>query len=206
VAYLYRCVDKEDKTISAQRTRDIAAAKRFLAQAMTKRGVPQKITLDGYTASHEAVAELQAEKRLPNDLVVLTNRYVNNIFEQDHRRVKQKVRPMLGFKRFAHATITITGSELAQQIQKGNLYLINLLPSSTRFAGLECSAGCLSSTSSRCSLIFICELHRNLPMYGYPAQGLVLSFRDAGHPSSVLPWPNSRSSNGRCSGRTKIHT
>jgi transposase-like protein len=41
--------------------RDIAAAKRFFEQAIEKRGVPEKITLDGYAASHEAVAELQEE-------------------------------------------------------------------------------------------------------------------------------------------------
>ena len=73
-AHLYRCVDKEGQPIDflLSEHRDSAAAKRFLAQAVTKRGVPQQITLDGYTASHEAVAELQAEKRLPNDLVVRT--------------------------------------------------------------------------------------------------------------------------------------
>jgi len=38
--------------------------------------------------------------------------------EQDHRRVKQRVRPMLGFKRFAHAAITITGIELVHQLKK----------------------------------------------------------------------------------------
>ncbi len=98
--------------------RDIAAAKRFLQQAIEKRGVPQKLTLDGYAASHVAVGELQEEGVLPAKLLVRTNRYLNNIIEQDHRRVKQRVRPMLGFKRFDHATITITGIELAHQIKK----------------------------------------------------------------------------------------
>ena len=27
--------------------------------------------------------------------------YLNNVVEQDHRRIKQRLRPMLGFKRFA---------------------------------------------------------------------------------------------------------
>ena len=39
--------------------------------------------------------------------------------EQDHRRVKQCVRPMLGFKGLAHAIVTLTGIELVQQIKKG---------------------------------------------------------------------------------------
>jgi transposase-like protein len=100
--------------------RDIAAAKRFFAEAMIKRrGIPQKLTLDGDAASHVAVGELQEEGILPATLRVRTNRYLNNLIEQDHRRVKQGVRPIPGFKRFDHATTTITGIELIHQIQKG---------------------------------------------------------------------------------------
>ena len=62
----------------------MAAAKRFLQQAIEKRGVPQKITLDGYAVSHAAVAELQEEGLLPATLLVRTNRYLNNVIEQDH--------------------------------------------------------------------------------------------------------------------------
>jgi transposase-like protein len=61
--------------------RDIPAAKRFLQQAIEQRGAPQRITLDGYAATHAAVAGLQAENLLPADLVVRTNRYLNNIIE-----------------------------------------------------------------------------------------------------------------------------
>jgi transposase-like protein len=96
----------------------MAAAKRFLQQAIEKCGVPQKITLDGYAASHVAVGELQEEGSLPATLLVRTNRYLNNVIEQDHRRVKQRVRPMLGFKCFAHAAVTISGIELVHQIKK----------------------------------------------------------------------------------------
>ena len=56
---------------------------------------------------------------MPATLLVRTNRYLNNVIEQDHRRVKQRVRPMLGFKHFGHASITITGIELVHQIKKG---------------------------------------------------------------------------------------
>jgi transposase-like protein len=40
------------------------------------------------------------------------------MIEQDHRRVKQRVRPMLGFKRLTHATGTISGIALVHQIKK----------------------------------------------------------------------------------------
>ena len=119
-AYLYRGVDKGEQTIDffLSGRRDIAAAKRFLQQAIEKCGVPQKITLDGYAASQVAVGELQEEGILPAELRVRTNGYLNNMIEQDHRRVKQRVRPMLGFKRLSHATITITGIELVHQSKK----------------------------------------------------------------------------------------
>ena len=118
--YLYRGVDTEGQTIDffLSAPRDIAAAKRFLQQAIKKRGAPEKITLDGYAASHVAVAELQDEATLPTGLIVRTNEYLNNVIEQDHRRVKQRVWPMLGFKRFGHAAITISGIELVHQIKK----------------------------------------------------------------------------------------
>ena len=38
--------------------------------------------------------------------------------KQDHRRVKQRIRPMLGFKRFDNAAVTISGIELAEKIKK----------------------------------------------------------------------------------------
>ena len=98
--------------------RDSAAVKRVLQQAIKKRGVPEKMILDGYAASHVAVAELQDEGQRPAGLTGRTRKDLNNVSEQDHRRVKQRVRPMLGFKRFAHATITITGIELIHQIKK----------------------------------------------------------------------------------------
>ena len=89
--------DREGQTVDffLSEQRDIAAAKRFLQQAIEKRGVPQKIMLDGYAASHVAVGELQDEGILPAELLVRTNRYLNNMIEEDHRRVKQRVRPML---------------------------------------------------------------------------------------------------------------
>jgi transposase-like protein len=44
---------------------------------------------------------------------------LNDLVEHDHRRVKQRIRPMLGFKRFDNALVTIFGIELAEKIKKG---------------------------------------------------------------------------------------
>jgi transposase-like protein len=132
--FLYRAVDREGQTVDffLSEYRDIAAAKRFFAQAIEKWGMPQKITLDGYAASHVAVGELQEKGILPAKLLVRTNRYLNNLIEQDHRRVKQRVRPMLGFKNFEHAALTISGIELVHQIKKEQFDLSTLCPATTR--------------------------------------------------------------------------
>lgn len=40
------------------------------------------------------------------------SRYLNNRIEQDHRRIKRRVRPMLGFKPFASTSATLAGIEM----------------------------------------------------------------------------------------------
>src|SRR4051794_27666103 len=80
---------------------------------MNGNGTPRVITLDAYAASHRAVRELKAEGKMPKRVRVRSSKYLNNGIEQDHRRVKQRIRPMLGFKRFHTAAGTISGIELA---------------------------------------------------------------------------------------------
>ena len=46
----------------------------------------------------------------------------NDVVEQDHRRIKQRIRPMLGFKRFETAAVTIR-IELAEKIKKNQFNL-----------------------------------------------------------------------------------
>ena len=62
--YLYRAVDKQGLTVDflLSEHRDIAAAKRFFTQAVQQHGAPERITLDGYLATHAAVAELRERK------------------------------------------------------------------------------------------------------------------------------------------------
>jgi transposase-like protein len=119
--YLYRAVDKAGQTVDffLSRNRDVNAAKAFLRSAMKNTRVPTKITLDAYAASHRAGREMQRDDELPRRVRTRTSQYLNNLIEQDHRRVKQRVRPMLGFKRFDNAAVTISGIELAEKIKKG---------------------------------------------------------------------------------------
>jgi hypothetical protein len=107
--------------------RDVAAAKRFFSKAMKKHGTPRVITLDAYAASHRAITEWQSAGTLARRVVIRSNKYLNNVVEQDHRHIKQRVRAMLGFKRFETAAITISGIELAEKIRKQQFKTRNLL-------------------------------------------------------------------------------
>ena len=49
------------------------------------------------------------------------------VIEQDHRGVKSRTRPMLGFKNFKSAAITIAGVELLRCIHKNQFALNRLL-------------------------------------------------------------------------------
>jgi transposase-like protein len=60
--YLYRAVDKQGRTVDflLSENRDVAAAKRFVSEALKNNGAPRVITLDAYAASHRAVAEMKS--------------------------------------------------------------------------------------------------------------------------------------------------
>ena len=119
--YLYRAVDKAGQTVDffLSRQRDVNAAKAFLRKALKGQRLPTKITLDAYAASHRALSDLKQSGELPSRVLVRTSKYLNNLIEQDHRRVKQRLGPMLGLKSFRTAAVVIGGIELAEKIKKG---------------------------------------------------------------------------------------
>jgi transposase-like protein len=119
--YLYRAVDREGMTVDFRLSsrRDVAAAKAFFRKAMKGQGSsPRTVTLDGYAASHRALREMKADGQMPAGTKLRSSKYLNNLIEQDHRGVKLRIAPMLGFKRFKTAAITIAGIELLRRIHK----------------------------------------------------------------------------------------
>jgi transposase-like protein len=64
------------------------------------------------------VDDLKCDGELPKRVRVRSSKYLNNIIEQDHRHVKQRLGPMLGLKSFATAAVVIGGIELAGKIRK----------------------------------------------------------------------------------------
>ena len=119
--YLYRAVDKEGRTVDflLTPTRNRAAAEAFLHKAIRTHGLPEKITID---QSGSNTAAIQRYNSIPKTGIAIRQcKYLNNIVEQDHRAVKRKVKPMLGFKSFWAACCTIAGVEVMHAIRKGQL-------------------------------------------------------------------------------------
>ena len=102
--YLYRAVDGQGNTVEfyLSRTRGIAAAKAFFRKALKHHREPHSITLDDHQPSHSALrcmgmnGEFNFRGRKP--VTIRCCQYLNNVVEQDHRWVKGRLRPMLGFK------------------------------------------------------------------------------------------------------------
>ena len=105
------------------RTRDITAAKAFFRKALKRHGEPRTITLDGFEPSHAALRRMgmndEFNYRWENPVKIRSCQYLNNIVEQDHRRIKFRTQPMLGFKRFYNARRILIGIELVTKILKG---------------------------------------------------------------------------------------
>ncbi len=56
--------------------------------------------------------------RAGGPIAIRSSKYMNNAIEQDHRRVKRRIRSMLGFKSEAAARTTLAGIELVHMMRK----------------------------------------------------------------------------------------
>ncbi|MDE9428204.1 IS6 family transposase [Xenorhabdus bovienii] len=119
--YLYRAVDSDGNTVDFLLTahRDKEAALRFFKKAIRQHGQPDGVTMGKNGANKAAVDELNKEKAKDNDITIRQNKYLNNLIEQDHRNVKRRTRPMLGFKNFRRAQTVLAGIELVCMLRKG---------------------------------------------------------------------------------------
>ena len=123
--YLYRAVDSRGQTIDflLSAKRDTAAAKRFFRKALAQPHTvnPRTITVDKNPAYPKAVTEMKQNAELWRRSRLRRVKYLNNIVEQDHRRIKRLIRPGLGFGGFWTARRTLTGMEAMAMIRKGQI-------------------------------------------------------------------------------------
>jgi transposase, IS6 family len=123
--YLYRAVDSTGQTIDFMLSakRDARAAKRFFRKMLKapKHQSPRVINVDQNRSYPPAVEELKEEGVLPVAALLRRCKYLNNIVEQDHRFIKRRVNPGLGFFSFNTARRTIGGYEVMNMIRKGQI-------------------------------------------------------------------------------------
>ncbi|MFM0131705.1 IS6 family transposase [Paraburkholderia sediminicola] len=119
--YLYRAVDKAGNTIDflLRAHRDKVAARRYFEKAIAQNGEPETVTIDKSGSNLAALQALNAEREAP--IRIRQKKYLNNVVEQDHRAIKRRTRPMLGFKNFRCARIILGGIEFMHMIVKGQM-------------------------------------------------------------------------------------
>ena len=119
--YFCRAVDKQSRTVDFLLTtrRDLDAALRFLRRATEQNGAPEKVNIDKSGANAAGIAAYNADADA--GIEIRQCRHLNNIVEQDHRLVKQRIRAALGLRTFQTAKATLTGVELVHMIRKGQV-------------------------------------------------------------------------------------
>ena len=119
--YLYRAVDKAGNTIDflLRAHRDKVAARRYFEKAIAQNGEPETVTIDKSGSNLAALQALNADRETP--IRIRQTKYLNNVVEQDHRAIKRRTRPMLGFKNFRCARIILGGIEIMHMIVKGQM-------------------------------------------------------------------------------------
>ena len=129
--YLYRAVDKYGNTVDflLTRRRQKMSAQKFFNKAIGNNGKPRIVNIDKSGSNSSAILTVNKRSLSTKNIKIRKVKYLNNIIEQDHRRIKRRIRIMTGFKEFESAQRTLSGIEVVSIIKKDQI--IN--PCSTSF-------------------------------------------------------------------------
>jgi transposase, IS6 family len=123
--YLYRAVDGTGQTIDflLSARRDKAAARRFFRRALGRANTrhPREIVTDRLKSYPGALRAMKRAGELWRFTRHRRGRWLNNRIERDHRRIKRRTRPMLGFKGFRTARRTLAGVEAMAMLAEGQV-------------------------------------------------------------------------------------
>ena len=129
--YLYRAVDKYGNTVDflLTRRRQKMSAQKFFNKAIGNNGKPRIVNIDKSGSNNSSILTVNKRSLSTKKIKIRKVKYLNNIIEQDHRRIKRRIRIMTGFKEFESAQRTLSGIEVVSIIKKDQI--IN--PCSTSF-------------------------------------------------------------------------
>jgi IS6 family transposase len=117
--YVYRAVDQYGQVIDVyvSKRHNLSAARTFFAMVLASHDRPEEVTTDLAPSLLRVVDEL-----LPA-AVHDTGQYANNRIENDHGRLKARLRPMRGLRTDRTASIVIRGHALIQNLRRGHYEL-----------------------------------------------------------------------------------
>jgi len=103
--YLYRAVDKYGNTVDflLTRRRQKMSAQKFFNKAIGNNGKPRIVNIDKSGSNNSAILTVNKRSLSTKKIKIRKVKYLNNIIEQDHRRIKRRIRIMTGFKEFESA-------------------------------------------------------------------------------------------------------
>jgi transposase-like protein len=136
---LDRAIDSTGDTVAFwfSERRHLTAAQRFLARALKRPGRPKPSVIAGSQTNREALFACAAASRLKDrsrrkvkPIRIRQSRSLHNRIEQDHRAIKRRIRPRLGFHSAVRARVILGGIEMIPMMRTGQAnYACNLQPS-----------------------------------------------------------------------------
>ncbi len=127
-AYLYRAVDSRGDTIDfyLSSRRNTRAVYRFLSRTLKNLKsweIPVILNTDKAPTYAGALIQLKRESKCPTYVTQRQVKYLNNVIECDHGKLKRIINPMLGFKTMKTAYATLRGIEVMHALHKGQAAL-----------------------------------------------------------------------------------
>ena len=140
--YYYRTVDKFGAVIDfyLSETRDEPAARAFFNKAINQHGLPEKVVIDKIGANAAALDTVNILLWLSGCMLFMIEelavKYLNNIVEQSHRKVKGKMHQCLGWKSLEGVESTLAGVELWSMIKLGQMDTVETMTPWEQFYSL----------------------------------------------------------------------
>jgi putative transposase len=121
--YLYRALDKYGNTLDFLLTkrRQKMSAQKFFNKAIGNNGKPRIVNIGKSGSNSSAILTVNKRSLSTKKIKIRKVKYLNNIIEQDHRRIKRRIRIMTGFKEFESAQRTLAGIEIINIIRKNQI-------------------------------------------------------------------------------------
>ncbi len=117
--YVYRAVDQNGQVIDVfvSKKRDTAAATKFFSSSIAAHGEPVEVTTDKSPVLAKTIRELVPGAHHDS------TQYANNRVENDHGRLKARLRPMRGLQTGRTASVIIRGHAFMQNLRRGHYEL-----------------------------------------------------------------------------------